>query len=355
MEFLYQALAIMGMFSLIVVSHELGHFVAARVVGVKVKKFSLGFGPALYKKKVGETDFVISLIQLGGYVELLGEDPAEDIYEEDAPRSFRHQPVREKALIVLAGAFFNIVLAIVLLTAVYWSGLSVLAPEIGTVSKGSPADKAGVLPGDRIVEINKMNVRIYEDAIRVIQENPGVYLPIKLKRADKVILTHVIPDNRIGYDALKRPSDTGYLGVSPKGTRTLYSENIVGALKKAVNKAWEMTALVFAAFLMLLKGQLPLTDLGGPIMIVKTASQQIDIGLQNFIFMIAFLSVNIGVFNLIPFPALDGGFMIFLLLEFLMGKPLRPKTMLIIQRLGVSSLIVLVAFVVYNDLMKMIR
>ena len=355
MEFLYQALAIMGMFSLIVVSHELGHFVAAKVAGVKVKRFSLGFGPPLYRRKVNGNEFVLSLIQLGGYVELLGEDPAEDVSEEDKAQSFRHQPICIRASIVVAGAFFNIVLAVALLTAVYWSGISVLAPEIGSVSKGSPAEIAGVLPGDRILGINRMQVQIYEDAIRVIQENPRVSLPIKLQRADRVILTAIIPEKRIGYDALKRPSETGFFGVSPKGTKTVYRVNIIEAFTKAMGKAWEMTSLVSSAFIMLLKGQLPLTDLGGPIMVVKAASDQINNGLQNFIFTIAFLSVNIGVFNLIPFPALDGGFMIFLLLEYLRGRPLKPNTMLLIQRLGVSTLIVLVVFVLYNDLIKLLK
>ncbi|MCL5021935.1 MAG: RIP metalloprotease RseP [Nitrospirae bacterium] len=355
MEILYQALAITGMFSLIIVSHEVGHFVAARVAGVKVKKFSLGFGPVLFRTNVRGTEFVISLIQLGGYVELLGEDPEEDVPQQEVAQSFRHQPVRNRALIVLAGAFFNIVLAIFLLTAVYWSGISVLAPEIGTVSKGSPAEEAGMLSGDRIVEINGTHVRIYEDAIRVIQENPGVSLPLKLQRADNVILTTVIPEKRIGYDALNRPSEAGFLGVSPKGTKTVYRQSVIGSLKTATSKSWEMTSLVFSAFVMLLKGQLPLADLAGPIMIVKTASQQMSIGIENFVFTIAFLSVNIGVFNLIPFPALDGGFMIFLLLELLRGKPLKPKTMLLIQRLGVSSLVMLVVFVFYNDLMKLLK
>ncbi len=355
MEILYQVLAIMGMFSLIVVSHELGHFVAAKVAGVKAKKFSLGFGPALYRRKVNGTEFVLSLIQLGGYVELLGEDPTEDVSEEDKAQSFRHQPICIRALIVLAGAFFNVVLAIVLLTAVYWSGISVLAPEIGSVCKGSPAEIAGVLPGDRILEINRMQVQIYEDAIRVIQENPGVSLPIKLQRADRVILTAVMPEKRVGYDALKRPSETGFFGVSPKGTKTVYRVNIIDAFTKALGKTWEMTSLVSSAFIMLLKGQLPLSALGGPIMVVKAASDQINIGPQNFIFTIAFLSVNIGVFNLIPFPALDGGFIIFLLLECLRRKPLKPNTMLLVQRLGVSSLIVLVVFVFYNDIIKLVK
>lgn len=345
----------MGMFSLIVVSHELGHFVAAKVAGVKVKKFSLGFGPSLYRRKVNGTEFVFSLIQLGGYVELLGEDTAESVSDEDTARSFRHKPISARALILLAGALFNIVLAIILLTAVYWSGISVLAPEIGSITEGSPADKAGVLPGDRIVEIKGMHVLIYEDAIRVIQENTGVSLPMKLQRADKVIVTSVIPEKRIGYDALKRPSATGYFGVSPKGTKTVYRVNIIEAFTKALGKAWEMTSLVSSTFIMLLKGQLPLSALGGPIMVVKAASDQINIGPQNFIFTIAFLSVNIGVFNLIPFPALDGGFMIFLLLECLRGKPLKPNTMLLIQKLGISSLIVLLAFVFYNDIMRLIK
>jgi regulator of sigma E protease len=113
----------------------------------------------------------------------------------------------------------------------------------------------------------------------------------------------------------------------PQGTKTVYRVNIIDAFTKALGKAWEMTSLVSSAFIMLLKGQLPLSDLGGPIMVVKAASDQINIGPQNFIFTIAFLSVNIGVFNLIPFPALDGGFMIFLLLECLRGKPLKPNTM----------------------------
>ena len=325
------------------------------MAGVKVKKCSLGFGPTLYKRKVNGTEFVLSLIQLGGYVELLGEDPAEDVSEEDKAQSFRHQPIRSRAFIVLAGAFFNVVLAIVLLTAVYWSGISVLAPEIGSVSKGSPAEIAGVMPGDRILEINRMRVQIYEDAIRVIQENPGVSLPIKLQRADRVILTAVMPEKRVGYDALKRPSETGFFGVSPKGTKIVYRVNIIEALTKALGKAWEMTSLVSSAVIMLLKGQLPLSDLGGPIMVVKAASDQINIGLQNFIFTIAFLSVNIGVFNLIPFPALDGGFMIFLLLECLGGKPLKPNTILLIQKLGISSLIVLVVFVFYNDIMRLVK
>lgn len=228
-----------------------------------------------------------------------------------------------------------------------------MAPEIGSITKGSPAEIAGLLPGDRILEIQGVNVQIYEDAIRVIQENPDASLSIKIQRADRIIQTAAKPENRVGYDSLNRPSDTGYLGIGPKGTETVYRINIMEASTKALNKAWEMTGLVFSAFLMLIKGQLPLSDLGGPVMIVRAAGNQLDIGLQRFIFTAAFLSINIGVFNLMPFPALDGGRIILLFIEVARGKPMKANTMLLIQRAGVVSLILMVIFVFYSDIMRL--
>ena len=299
-------IAVVILFTSIVLPHEFGHFIVAKLTKVKVKKFSIGFGPALFKKKIGETEFALCLIPLGGYVKMLGEGSDDDVKESEIGRSFAHQSIKKRALIVSAGAAFNIIFALLLLIAIYFIGIKVKTPEIGSVEKGSPAEIAGIMVGDSIKEIDGVSIDRWDTAIKMIKERKDKPLSIVLSRDDQTVTTVVFPEKKMITDLLRRDIEIGYIGIEPTGDMFLATESFTGAVKKAFNKAYSMSELVTLAIVRLATGKIPLSELGGPVMIAKMVKEQLKIGVQNYLFMIAFLNINIGLFNFIPIPPLDG-------------------------------------------------
>lgn len=335
--------------------HELGHFLVAKRSGVTVLRFSLGFGPRLFGLKRGPTDYCVSLIPLGGYVKMLGEDPEEEIEEELRATSFLLQPVSKRIAIVLAGPFSNFALAIVIFAFIYaFSGIPQLTPEIGSISAGSPAEQAGLQPGDKVSTINGTAIETWDELSSLIEKLGEQPLTLEIERAGALLTVTVTPRvtevSNIFGEPIKRP----VIGITAAGKISLKEANPLYAAYYAVVQTWHLSKLFIVTIGKLLEGVVSLKTLGGPILIAQMAGQQANEGMLNLIHFIALISVNLAVLNLLPIPVLDGGHVVFFAIEGLLGRPLGPKKVEWAQRAGMILLLLLMVFVFYNDIMRLI-
>lgn len=355
MNLFYNALAVIFLFSAIILTHEVGHFIAAKLYHVKVEKFSLGMGPALFSFYWGETQFTLGLFPIGGFVKLLGEGPDAEVPAGQEERSFSHQQMHKKSVIVIAGSVSNIVCAFAILVFVYLFGIQAISSEVLFVEKGSPAERAGLLAGDVITAVNNQRVTTFEEAIREVQVHPNEPIPIQFTRAGQSIILTAVPEKKIGWDVLKRQTAAGYLGIRATHKTVTYRKSPAGAVLMALEQSAEFISLVWAAVGSLLIGGISLSDLGGPVMVASAATKQIAAGFGNYLFTIAFLCINIGVVNLLPIPAFDGGYLLIFAIEKISGRTFSGKTLFNIQRVGMSLIIILTVLVFYNDIMKIVE
>jgi regulator of sigma E protease len=239
------------------------------------------------------------------------------------------------------------------MTFVYVYGFRATTTEIAEVKEGSPALAGGIRPGDKVLEVEGITVDRWEQIAPILNRNKGKVIGIKIKRGDVTVAAKLRVDKQTVTDVVKRRQDIAYIGIKPTGQHFVARENIFTALKMGVGKTLEMAALVMIALVQLMRGAISVTELGGPIMVIKTVKEQLSFGLQNYLIVMAFLCVNIGCLNLLPIPSFDGGHLLFLLVEKIRKKPLNFKAMLTIQRIGVSFIIILMTFVVWNDLQKL--
>ncbi|MBA4372232.1 MAG: RIP metalloprotease RseP [Thermodesulfovibrio sp.] len=354
MNLLYGTFAAVFLFSAIILTHEFGHFIAARLSNVKVEKFSLGMGPTLFSFYRGETQFSLGLFPIGGYVKLLGEGPDAPVPVGQEERSFSHQRTHIKAFIAVAGALSNIICAFVILVSVYLIGIQAIPAEVLSVQKDSPAERSGIRPGDMIKSVNRESVTTFEEAIRIVQAHPDEKIPLELMRDNQAVSLIVIPENRVGVDVLKNKKSAGYLGITATNKTVTYRKTLPDAIVMAFEKSGEFISLVWGAVGSLIVGKLSASDLGGPVMVAAAATKQLAAGVGNYLFTLAFLCINIGVVNLLPIPAFDGGFLLLFAIEAIRGKAFSGKTLLTIQRIGMSLIIILTVLVFYNDLIKVI-
>ncbi|OGW40006.1 MAG: RIP metalloprotease RseP [Nitrospirae bacterium RBG_13_39_12] len=212
MTFLLSALILIG---IIIFVHELGHFLLAKLTGVRVLKFSLGFGPKLIGKKYGDTEYLISSLPLGGYVKMLGETPGEELKEEDKLVAYNYQPVWKRFLIVFSGPLFNLVFAFLIFIFIFLSGIPALYPDVGNVTESSPAAKAGLITGDKILEINGRAVDSWDEIINFMDENQGQNLLIKVRRGGNIIELSVTPVRKSGKSIFGEDKELWDIGISP--------------------------------------------------------------------------------------------------------------------------------------------
>ncbi|MHC1724649.1 MAG: RIP metalloprotease RseP [Syntrophobacteraceae bacterium] len=335
--------------------HELGHFLVAKRSGVTVLRFSLGFGPKLFTYTHGGTEYCLSLVPLGGYVKMLGEDSEEELTEEQRAGSFAEQPVRKRLAIVLAGPLSNFVLAVIIFAFLFgFSGIPERAAEIGTVNAGSPAELAGLKPGDQIRSINETPIRTWEELTGLIEKHgQDKPLALKVSREGQELAVSVTPamsevKNLFG-ETIRRP----LIGITAPEKFTIKKINPLAAGYYAVEHTLYLSKLFFMTIVKLIQRVVPLETLGGPILIAQMAGKQAQEGVLNLLNFIAFISVNLGVLNLLPIPVLDGGHIFFFLLEAIMGKPVSVKKMEIAQKVGLVALLTLMVVVFYNDIMRL--
>lgn len=360
MQFLfYYILPFAVVLGVLIFFHELGHFLTAKYFGVKVLKFSLGFGPKLAGKKVGETEYLISAIPLGGYVKMLGEseeDEEEPLSLEDQEKSFSHKPVGKRMAIVAAGPIFNLVLALVIFCASYVaSGMHVMTPQIGQVREGSPAAVAGLQKGDIIRAIDGRPVHTWEDIKSHVKGNQGEALLIEAEREGGHVTVSVVPEMSTVKNIFGEDIQSPLIGIVAAGRFEQISLGPLEAVQEGFKKTWEIIELTCMTIVKLFQRVVPIKTLGGPILIGQMTG---ELARENWTYLIPFtavISINLGILNLLPVPILDGGVLIFLFLELITGKPLTLKKREIAQKMGLFLLVLLMAVVIYNDITRLLE
>lgn len=429
----------------LVAFHELGHFLAARWVGVKVLKFSLGFGPKLFGRQVGETEYLLSAIPLGGYVKLFGEDDTEATTAEDRRRSFAHQGLWGKVLIVAAGPGFNFILAYLifagwlstgaplfvptfhdlsadvealmpgspaatagmeigdrivrvngkdistkteLLDAVakskgepialevrregqtkpltvtptlapgekaggeeppYTIGVEETPPLVTSVMHGSPASTAGFQPGDRVVNIEGQPVYTWSQMTTQVKEHPQQPLRVEvLRNGQRVPLTVIPSAEKVTVNG--QTTEVGKIGISGPGRSLMRSDNPLEAIYQGLEATWGWTELTTIGLYKMIVGDISSKNIGGPLTIANISGEAASQGASSVVFLIAILSINLGVLNLLPIPILDGGHLLFFLIEGILRKPLGERQRELAQQVGLVLLVGVMIFAFWNDL-----
>jgi regulator of sigma E protease len=338
--------------------HELGHFLVAKRVGVRVQRFSIGFGPVVFARTRGETEYAVSAIPMGGYVKMLGEDDDdEEGVAREPERAFSTQPVWKRAAIVGAGPAMNFVFAFAMYAVLFASiGVELPSnqPRVGGVSAGLPAEQAGLRPGDRVVSIDGTPVATWEELSGLVLASKGRTLNLVVEREGAQVPLQVTPALHGGRNMFGEETESVYR----IGIEASHDWSRVGsfeAIGMAAQQTYTASFVVLKGLVLMLQGRVPLSELGGPIAIARAAGQQAKAGASRFLSMLAFLSVNLGVLNLLPIPALDGGHLAFFGLEGLMRRPLRQRHREIAQQVGVLLLITLMVFVFYNDIHRLVQ
>ena len=338
---------------ILVFFHELGHFLLARFFGVGVETFSLGFGPKIYQRKVGTTQYCISMIPLGGYVKMVGEEPGAPLAEADIPLSFNHKKLYQKILIVAAGPLFNFLLAFLIFYVIFqFSGLYFVNPVVGEVTANSPALAADMRTGDRVVAIDNKPVNSWDDMVTLIGEGTGAPLSIQVERDGRYHLLQVTPEAKVSKNIFGEDVKRFMIGVAASGEVTHVGLNPFQALWQGALRTWNIVELTLLSVVKIFNGSVSADTLGGPIMIAQMAGKQAQAGMANFFFFIAMLSVNLGIINLFPVPVLDGGHIVFFFYEAVTGKAADEKFREQANRFGMGLLLALMVFVFYNDIIR---
>jgi regulator of sigma E protease len=333
--------------------HELGHFLVARLMGVGVERFSLGFGPKLVGKTIGITEYRISAIPLGGYVKMVGESPDSELDPSEIPISFTHKHVFKRILIVAAGPLFNILLALIIFFGIFQiSGLLILKPGIGSVNEGSPAYMAGLKKDDLVVSIDGVDISSWDDMANAIMASKGKTLAISVLRGDTVLTKNVTPEVKKFKNIFNEDVDRYVIGITASGEIFKRNLNFFQAFSESINQTYQITALTIKGVVKLFQGTVSPKTLGGPIMIAQMAGQQAKEGVVNLIFFIALISINLAILNFLPIPVLDGGHLLFFFIEAIKGSPVSAKVREISQQAGIFVLILLMIYVFYNDIAR---
>ncbi|MFH1350922.1 MAG: RIP metalloprotease RseP [Pseudomonadota bacterium] len=352
---LYYFFPFLVVLGILIFFHELGHFLVAKYFGVKVLKFSLGFGYKLLGKKIGDTEYLISTVPLGGYVKMLGEndDDTESLPPEEAERSFNNQHVLKRIAIVAAGPIFNLLLALVLFCGLYMiSGDHIMTTEIGQIRPGSPADKAGIKKGDTILSVQDKPVESWSEIKERVQNKQGKPLVMTVQRGEEILSMTVIPEEAIVKNIFGEDVKSALIGIVASGKYKKIEMGPWKSIREAFRKTSELIGLTCLTIVKLFQGIISIKTLGGPILIGQMTGQLAQESFSYLIPLLAIISINLGILNLLPVPILDGGVIIFLLLEMIMGKPLSIKKRDLAQKTGLFLLGLLIVVVTINDLSR---
>lgn len=336
--------------------HEFGHFITAKLFGIKVLKFALGFGPKLIGKRYGETEYLICALPLGGYVKMLGEQPDEEVSTEQQQRSFSAKAVWKRFLVVLAGPLSNLISAVLIFSIVIFiTGIPHPLPstEIGQITPGSPAEEAGFKVGDTIQAIDDKPITTWQELSETIKSGGGKTLVLTIQRDGKVIALSGNPAKSEVKNIFGEVVDTRYLlGIAQKESLRYEPTDVVGAFSSGLEQTWFYIELTVISLWKILQRVIPASQMGGPIMIAQMAGQQMEAGWLNLFSFMAVLSVNLGIINLFPIPVLDGGHLFFFSIEALRRKPLSLQAQGRLQQVGIALLGSLMLFVFYNDFVR---
>jgi regulator of sigma E protease len=333
--------------------HELGHFLMAKQAGVGVLKFSLGFGPRIIGRKIGETEYLLSLIPLGGYVKLLGESPEEELPEEEKARSFLKQTVWKRTFIVAAGPVFNLLLALAIFTIVNMVGLPVLTSEIGSLQPDSAAIESGMKPGDLIIAMDGKSVTKWDEISENVTKSKERPIRVTVRR-DAVSRDIMVTPQPMKIQNLFGEEVEAYkIGISPSQHTFIERRNPLSAFGEGLRQTWVIVKLTVISIYKMCQGIISPKTLGGPILIAQIAGAQAKEGVVHFLLFMALLSINLAILNILPIPVLDGGHLLFFGIEMVTGREVNLRWRETAQQVGFVLLILLMIFVFMMDIERL--
>lgn len=338
---------------ILVLVHEFGHFIMAKIVGIRVERFSIGFPPRLFGKKFGDTDYCISAIPLGGYVKMSGmiDESMDQEGLKGEPWEFMSKPLWARFLAIIGGPGFNFIFAaFVFAGTIMYTGMDVSLksepPIVGGVIENYPADEIGLQRGDRIVSINGEQIKTWTDITTIIHPAVDQDILIKWERNGTLYQATVAPRE----DTFR---EVGLVGIEPMTEHKDVS--FFPAIGYGFKSTYNLTGMMLKSFGMLFTGKISVKEgLGGPVRIAQMTGETAKAGFMSLLGFAALLSVNLGLINLFPIPALDGGHLILLGAEGIMRKPVSTKAKMIFQQIGMAIIFGLMIFVFFNDIMRLV-
>ncbi|WP_238882584.1 RIP metalloprotease RseP [Clostridium sp. YIM B02551] len=337
---MYIILAILA-FSVLIIVHELGHFIMAKVNGVRVDEFSIGFGPRIIGVKIGETDYCLRILPFGGRVAMLGEEGSDDEAEGvDYSRSLNAKHPLRKISIIIAGVAMNYLLAIIIFLVMALN-LGITLPEIKEVIPNSAAEQVGLKQGDKFLKIDDVNILTSDDVTVAVAMSKGSEMKVRVQSGSEIKDLSLTP---------KLNKDTGsyQIGFYFNGIeKPSFGQSVTYSMKETVS----LVKQTFLGFKQIFSGKANLkTDVGGPVTIIKMSGAAAKAGIWNLLFFVALISVNLAVLNLLPFPALDGGWAFFILIELITGKKIPPRFLNAVNSVGLMVLLGLMVLVTIKDI-----
>ena len=336
------------LFCVMIFPHELGHFIAARAMGIKVIEFAFGIGPAIWKKQGKETLYSIRLLPFGGFCAMEGEDGEEEEddghLKEPDPRSFAVKKPWQKITVLAAGSFMNIVCAVLIMALVL--GISGFTTnKVGEITPDSPAAQAGLLAGDEILAINGNPVETWNDVVTFMPaDGTAAEIHVKGKGGERLLTVQPVLQD-ITDEAGNVTEQRYIIGITSK-----ISHSPVKALIAGAQSTWNIGKMIFQSLEMLITGEAGADDLTGPVGMVQMVSQTQTLGFWYYGFLTAMICVNLAIINMLPLPALDGGRLVFLLIEVVRGKPVPPEKEGMVHFIGLMFFMVLMVLVLFNDI-----
>jgi len=340
--------------SALIFFHELGHFALARLLGVYVEVFSIGFGKKLASFRALGTEWRIAAIPLGGYVRMKGQDDSDPSKTSPDPDSYNSKTPLQRIMILLAGPAANFALAFVLYFMIGLGGPQVLSPVIGDVVKDSPAASAGLQKDDRVLAVNGRQIETW-DAMSDIIKNSGSAVDMTIERGGFVQHVTVVPKMTETQNMFRETVYRPMVGIASAGVTHALDLTLLQSVGYAAEETWEASKLIFLSLEKLVTGAVPTSELGGVVTIVKITADASAGGWMAVFFFAALISVNLGVLNLLPIPALDGGHIMFNLYEMVMRRAPSEAVLMRLTIAGWGILLGLMSLGLYNDINRLMQ
>jgi regulator of sigma E protease len=349
-------LSFLFVLGILIFVHELGHFLVAKSVGIRVEKFSLGYPPKMVGKKIGDTEYMISWIPLGGYVKMAGEE-LEEGRTDWKPYEFMSKSVSQRALVVSAGPVMNFILAAFIFWGIFlFAGKQIIhddTTEIGYVAEESPAQNAGIQVGDVILSINGEGVKDFREMAKITHKQVEKPILVEWERGGEKLRATIVTQKEEVINQKGETEEVGKIGVGP--TYSIVRLNLFKSLWEGIGTAVFILVETIKFIIALIMGTASLKLIGGPVFIAQTAGETARMGVVSLFSFIAILSVNLALINALPIPVLDGGHILFLVIEKIQKKPLSFKQRSILQQIGFAFLLFLIILVTYNDFSRLLR
>lgn len=332
---------------MLVIVHEFGHFIVAKKLGIRVERFSFGFGPKIFSVKRGDTEYIVASIPLGGYVKMAGDEPEEGrTYQK---WEFFSRSVSERFKVIFAGPLLNYMLAFLIFSALFMLGNPVPTTEVGSLMKGYPAESQGLLVGDKILAVDGKAVKLWEDMTEAIHKHTEGPMRFSVERKGSVFEKDIVPVIKKTKDIFGKEMTVAIIGVMPSQKIEKIKYGFFKSFEMGLKKLINLTVITYRVLWSIVTGKLSAKNISGPLGIFMITGQTAKLGFLYLLNLIGVLSASLAIINVLPIPVLDGGHIMFLIVEKIRGRALSVKAQDIIQQIGAAFLIILVLFTFYND------